>query len=73
MTITVMLVTTVAIHVLGTVGLWLRLRFSAEQQRGHRRYMIAIARALPVGSRVDDRHGDGRRTQLTIGAAEGDS
>lgn len=68
---TAVLVISLGIHVLAVGGLWLRLRWRAEQQRVHRGYLIALVRALPEGSRVDDVHGDGRRTRLILGSEAG--
>ncbi len=68
MTLTITeVVVTLGIHAVALCGLWLRLRWRVEQQRGHHRYMVTLARFLPADSRVDDIHGDGQRTQLTIG------
>jgi hypothetical protein len=61
------------IHVFAFGGLWLRLRSQARQQRLHRRYVVDLARVLPSGSRIDDLHGGGRRTRLTIGPTSKDT
>jgi len=58
---------TLGIHVVALAGLWLRLRWRAEQQRGHHQYMVALTRILPAGSRVDALRDGGQRTQLTVG------
>lgn len=58
---------TLGIHAIALCGLWLRLRWRAEQQRGHHRYMVAMVRLLPTGSRIDDLHDGGQRTRFTVG------
>lgn len=62
-----------AIETIALIGLWLRLRWRTEQQRGHRRYIVALAKVLPCGSSIRDLHGEGRSTQLTIGSTSEES
>ncbi len=62
-------VTTLGIQLLTLGGLWLRLRWQAKHQKGHRSYIESLARILPAGSRIDDLHDAGRRTHLMIGPA----
>ncbi|WP_157110868.1 hypothetical protein [Nocardia anaemiae] len=61
-------ITALGIHGIAFGGLWIRLRWQTKQQRVHRRYIVALAHSLPRGSRIDDLHGNGRRTRLTIGS-----
>ncbi|MGH3811999.1 MAG: hypothetical protein ACRDUV_06020 [Pseudonocardiaceae bacterium] len=51
---------------LSLVALWLRLRWQARQQQERHHYLVAIARALPDGSRIDEGHRDGTWLRLTI-------
>ena len=51
---------------LSLLALWLRLRWQAQQQERHR-YLVAIARVLPEGSRIDEGHRDSTWLRLTIG------
>lgn len=53
----------------GLLGLWLRLRWRAEQKQVHRQYVVAIARTLPEGSQIDEGHPDGTWLRLAIGPA----
>ncbi|MFE3279546.1 hypothetical protein [Nocardia sp. NPDC059239] len=50
-------ISALSIHLLAFGRLWLRLRWRAKQQHGHRQYVVALARTLPAGSRIDDFHG----------------
>jgi hypothetical protein len=50
---------------LSLLALWLWLRWQAQQQQECHRYLVAIARALPEGSRIDEGHRDGTWLRLT--------
>ena len=60
------------VAVLGAQGLlplltlWLRLRWQARQQQERHHYLVAIARALPEGSHIDEGQSDGAWLRLTI-------
>jgi hypothetical protein len=56
-------------HVSALLGLWLRLRSRARQAEAHRRLVVEVLGALPVGGRIDDCGADGSR--LTVTAAPG--
>lgn len=68
-TTVVWLVTTLAAPGFGLLALWLRLRWRATQEQVHRQYVVAIARALPDGSQIDEVHPDGTRLRLAIAPA----
>ena len=48
-------------------ALWLRLRWWVKQENAHREYLVALLRALPEGSEVDEQGTDG--VKLTISKA----
>jgi hypothetical protein len=60
------------VAVVGTRGLlWLfvlrlQLRWQAQRQQERRRYLVAIARALPEGSQIDEGQPDGTWLRLTV-------
>lgn len=39
------------LNLLGLIGLWMGLWWQVKQQKGHRRYVEALARALPDAAR----------------------
>jgi hypothetical protein len=51
---------------LSLLALWLRLRWQARQQQERHHYLVAIARALPEGGRIDEGHPGGTWLRLTI-------
>lgn len=65
-TTVVWLATMLAAQGFGLLGLWLRLRWRAEQEQVHRQYVVAIARALPEGSQFDEGCPDGTWLRLAI-------
>jgi hypothetical protein len=58
--------------VVGTRGLLrlltlrLQLRWQAQWQQERHRYLVAIARALPEGSQIDEGQPDGTWLRLTV-------
>lgn len=48
------------------VELLVRLRWRERQQRAHHSYVHALARALPVGCRLDEVRADGSELHLVI-------
>ncbi len=59
----------VVAHSLSVLALWLRLRWRVQQEHARRRYLVAIARALPEGSQVDEGRSDGTWLRLAIAHA----
>lgn len=49
---------------LSLLALWLRLRWQAQQQEERHHYLVAIARALPEGSQIDEAQPDGAWLRL---------
>jgi hypothetical protein len=45
---------------------WLRLHWQAHQERSHRQDLIALARALPSGGEIHERHSNGTWTILAV-------
>lgn len=68
-TTVVWLATMIAAHGFGLLALWLRLRWRAPQEQVHRQYVVAIARALPAGSQIDEGHLDGTWLRVAIAPA----
>jgi hypothetical protein len=60
------IVTVIATHGITLLVWWLRLRLRAHQERAHRQDLIALARALPDGGEIHERHSDGSWTRLAI-------
>lgn len=60
------MVTVLGAQVLSLLALWLRLRWQAQLQRERHHYLVAITRALPEGSCIDEGHPDGTWSRLTI-------
>lgn len=48
------------------LALRLQLRWQAQRQQERHRYLVAIARALPQGSQIDERQPDGTWLRLTV-------
>ena len=57
---------------LSLATLWLRLRFQLWGEQERRRYFLAAARTLPLGSRVQEQRGDGTHLTLAVGNAQPD-
>jgi hypothetical protein len=53
----------------GLIGLWLRLRWRTRQEHARRRTLVALARALRRGSRLEEHAADGTILRITIGHA----
>lgn len=51
---------------LSLLALSLRLRWQAQQQQGRHDYLVAIVRALPEGSQIDEGQPDGTWLRLTV-------
>lgn len=51
---------------LGLLALRLQFRWQAQGQQERHRYLVAIARALPEGSQIDEGQPDGTWLRLTI-------
>lgn len=64
------IVTVITAHGLTLLAWWLRLRWQAHQQRAHRQDLIALARALPEGGEIHERHSDGTWTRMAVTRAE---
>jgi hypothetical protein len=56
--------------VTGLVSLWLRLSWKTRQEQARRGTLIALARALPVGSELEEQAADGTRLRITMAAAD---
>lgn len=52
-------------ELLSLLALWLRLRWQAQRQEERHHYLVAIARALPGGSQIDEGQPDGTWLRLT--------
>ena len=63
------LATMIAAYGCGLLALWLRLRWRARQEQVHRQYVVAIARALPAGSQIEEGDTDGRWLRLALAPA----
>jgi hypothetical protein len=51
---------------LSLLALGLRLRWHAQRQQERHRYLVAIARALPESSQIDEGQPDGTWLRLTV-------
>ena len=51
---------------LSLLALGLRLRWQGQQQQERHDYLVAIVRALPEGSQIDEGQADGTGLRLTI-------
>jgi hypothetical protein len=58
--------TVITMHGLTQFAWWLRLRWQAQQEHAHRQDLITLARALPDGGQIHERHSDGTWTRLAV-------
>ncbi|MGH3770904.1 MAG: hypothetical protein ACRDRW_05845 [Pseudonocardiaceae bacterium] len=57
---------------LSLLALSLRLRWQLQRQRERHHYLVAIARALPEGSQIDEGQPDGTWLRLTMDRPQAD-
>lgn len=60
------LIAVIVVQGFSLVTLWLRLRWRTRQEEAHRRYVVAVLRALPADSEIDERRVGGSLHKLTI-------
>jgi hypothetical protein len=56
----------VAVHALGVLALWLRLRWRVRHEHAHGRLLADLAEALRAGGQLDEHRSDGSRLKLTV-------
>ncbi|MBO1418589.1 hypothetical protein [Streptomyces sp. FH025] len=61
------------IRVVAAVCQYLGLRWRVRQEHAHRQTLVALARALPEGSRFREIRGDGSSLSLTVPPQSGRS
>lgn len=47
-------------------ALWLRLWWRTRQEQAHRKTLVTLARSMPPGSRLEERHTDGTTLLFTV-------
>ncbi|MET7808604.1 hypothetical protein [Micromonospora chersina] len=58
------------VNLTGLAGLWIRVRWRTKAEKARGDSLIAIAEALPAGSRLRDQRADGSCITLTVPATD---
>jgi hypothetical protein len=66
------IVAVITAHGITLLAWWLRLRWQARQESAQRQDLITLARALPEGGEIHERHSDGTWTRLAVTRARDD-
>jgi hypothetical protein len=61
----VWLISVIIVQGSSLVALWLRLRWYVRREASHRDYVIAVLRALPKDTRIDDQRDNGVKLTIT--------
>jgi hypothetical protein len=59
--------TTVVVgHIAALLTLWLRLRAQLQREHAFRRRLVDVARAMPEGGQIYERHSDGTHLVVAV-------